>query len=98
VVAAALFCCLQVTLGLEVGINIDPMNTNWGLPSTENVTTLGATWVRIEFKDNSTGDPSMFDFYDPIIGDFVNSGVNVLLLLDYDSYPGRPQPVRPCAV
>jgi hypothetical protein len=53
--------------------------------------------VRIEFKDNSAGDPSMFDFYDPIIGDFVNSGVNVLLLLDYESYTGRPQPVRLCA-
>jgi hypothetical protein len=76
---------------LFVGINIDPSNPA-GSPTPTQVKGLGATSVRIEYKDTAPAGypPSAFPFYDPIIDGMVSNNISVLLILDYMSLVGRP--------
>ncbi|HJZ85175.1 MAG TPA: M4 family metallopeptidase [Polyangia bacterium] len=77
------------------GVNIDPRNTSAAPPLGE-LQRVGANRVRIEFKvprsgcasfeDSVNADDltaSFRDFYDPIINQYTQAGIDVLLVLDY---------------
>jgi len=80
----------DTTRSIFLGINIDPMNPNGGNATSAQISALKSSWVRIEYKDSSTGAPSEFGFYDPIVEEFINANISVLFTLDYSSYPGKP--------
>ena len=72
------------------GINIDPANP-YGHPTVQQIRDLGATWVRFTFKDNSAGpQPSNFPFYDDLVRELNKAGINILMILSYETYPGKP--------
>jgi hypothetical protein len=66
------------------GINIDPANPK-GNPSPQEIKTLGARWVRIEWKANPG-----YGFYDSRIAEYRDAGIQVLLIIDYSSVAGKP--------
>lgn len=55
---------------------------------------VGAGWVRIEYKDSagvgSPPTPSTLSFYKAKSGAMQGAGIQVLMILDYSSLPGRP--------
>jgi hypothetical protein len=61
------------------GMNIDPANPA-GNPSAVDLQTVGARWVRVEWKVGGG-----YGFYDPIISALRAGGISVLLLVDYAS-------------
>jgi hypothetical protein len=72
------------------GINIDPMNST-GKPSAQELQELGATWVRFTFKDTSTDPhPAAFATYDDTVHELAQAGINILMILNYETYPGPP--------
>jgi hypothetical protein len=75
---------------IRCGINIDPRNA-FGNPSTQELQALGATWVRFTFKDPSPG-AHLADFgaYDTSVHDLHQAGLDTLLILSYETYPGKP--------
>ena len=71
---------------LLFGMNIDPANPG-GNPSAADLRTLGARWVRVEYKQwLGTG------FYDGVFNALRSGGLRVLLLVDYSSTStGKPR-------
>ena len=75
---------------IHCGINIDPANEH-GRPSVQQIRDLGATWVRFTFKDDSHGPhPTRFEFYDEVVQELNQAGVKILMILGYETYPGKP--------
>ena len=75
---------------IECGINIDPMNET-GNPSAQELQELGATWVRFTFKDTSTDPlPAGFAAYDEPVRELAQAGIDILMILNYETYPGPP--------
>jgi len=75
---------------IDCGINIDPANPG-GRPSVQQIQYLGATWVRFTFKDDSDGPhPTRFAFYDDLMQELSQAGINILMTLSYETYPGKP--------
>ena len=75
---------------IHCGINIDPVNEH-GNPSAREIQELGATWVRFTFKDLSAGpQPTRFPTYDDRVREFNQVGIDTLMILGYETYPGRP--------
>ncbi|MBX3013063.1 MAG: carboxypeptidase regulatory-like domain-containing protein [Caldilineaceae bacterium] len=75
---------------IHCGINIDPRNGT-GNPSGQAVSELGASWVRLVFKnerDEALG--TSFAQYDAVVNDMRQAGVKVLMILNNESCPGRP--------
>jgi len=76
------------------GLNIDPNNIA-GNPSPDELHELGVQMVRFTFYDSSHGDqldPGQADFYRQKIEAYHQVGIRSLVLLSYDTYPGRPDP------
>ncbi len=71
-------------VGQVFGVNVDPANPA-GNPSAGELISLGARWVRIEWKVSHD-----FAFYDPVIAALRAAGIQVLLLVDYASVSGSP--------
>lgn len=79
-----------MTRRIHCGINIDPANES-GRPSVQKIQDLGATWVRFTFKDDSDGpQPTRFASYDGLVQDLNQAGINILMILSYETYPGKP--------
>jgi len=75
---------------IHCGINTDPVNEH-GNPSAREIQELGATWVRFTFKDLSAGPhPTRFSTYDDRVREFNQAGIDCLMILGYETYPGRP--------
>lgn len=75
---------------IHCGINVDPTNPH-GRPSVQQIQDLGATWVRFTFKDDSDGpQPTRFAFYDDLVGELNQAGINILMILSNETCPGRP--------
>jgi len=75
---------------IHCGINTDPANSQ-GNPSVQELQDLGATWVRFTFKDDSDGpQPSSFGRYDDVVRDLNAAGIDVLMILSYETYPHKP--------
>lgn len=75
---------------IHCGINIDPRNGT-GNPSGQAVSELGASWVRLVFKndrDDLLG--ASFAQYDQVLTDMRQAGVKVLMILNNESCPGTP--------
>ncbi len=78
------------TRRVACGINIDPRNEH-GNPSAQALRELGASWVRLVFK-NDEGEPlsqSLAD-YDRVVDDMRSAGIHILMILNNESCPGRP--------
>jgi hypothetical protein len=77
---------------IHCGINIDPLN-EYGNPSPAELQQLGASWVRLTYKDQGLGpQPTGFANYDHLLRDFEQANITVLLILSYESLPGKPGP------
>lgn len=76
---------------LNVGLNIDPKNEMFGNPSPKDIKDVNSTWVRIEYKDDSSdpSSPSQLDFFHQIVQNFLSQNIKTLLLLDYSSMVGK---------
>lgn len=75
---------------IHCGINIDPANPR-GRPSPQELQELGASWVRFTFKDSSDGsEPTRFGFYDPVIEELQGADLEILMILSYETFPGKP--------
>ena len=75
---------------IHCGINIDPAN-ELARPSVQEIQDLGATWVRFVFKDD--GDepqPTRFPFYDDQVWRLNQASINILMILNNETYPGKP--------
>ena len=71
-----------------LGINIDPTNSAARPPPTaDELNTLGASRVRVEFKAPN-GLDNAFATYDPWINQYTARGISTLLVIDYQSQPG----------
>jgi hypothetical protein len=80
-----------MTRRIHCGINMDPDNEPHGHPSVQEVRDLGATWVRFTFKDS--GDepqPTRFAFYDDRVWRLNQAGINILMILNNETCPGKP--------
>jgi hypothetical protein len=89
-VSAPFFAQAAAVRHIDCGINIDPANPA-GNPSGDAVRELGATWVRLVFK-NRPGQPlgESFAEYDRVVNDMRQAGVQVLMILNNESCPGKP--------
>lgn len=76
---------------IDCGINIDPRNIPHGNPSAQAISELGATWVRLVFKNRADEalDASFTD-YDRVVNNMRQAGINVLMILNNESCPGKP--------
>ena len=81
---------------LSLGMNIDPANAAYGDPAAAALAAVGASWARVEYKDGAPAgappSPSNVTFYRAKASSLVAGGVQVLMILDYSSLPGRPSP------
>jgi len=76
---------------ITVGINIDPNNTLYGLPSASLLQKLGAQWLRFEFHCYSlTTTTSCYDSYDSVLSSYSAANLKVLLILDGNTLRGKP--------
>lgn len=76
------------------GINTDPKNREMGdgNPSVQDLRDLGATWVRFVFKDPHEGpQPAAFGDYDQLVQDLHQAGINILMVLNNETYPKWPE-------
>jgi hypothetical protein len=74
---------------IHCGINTDPENPD-GNPSVQDIKDLGATWVRFTFRDLNAGtQPTAFGVYDQLVQDLHQAGINILMILSYETYPGK---------
>jgi hypothetical protein len=79
-----------MTRRILCGINTDPLNV-YGNPSPAELRDLGATWVRFTFKDHSLGpQPGAFAHYDHTVRDLEQANIRVLMILSYETLPGKP--------
>jgi hypothetical protein len=71
------------------GINTDPANP-LGNPSPDEIRALGADWVRFSFKDVQDAlQPTAFAIYDDLVRRLRSAGIRILLILNYETYPGK---------
>jgi N-acetyl-anhydromuramyl-L-alanine amidase AmpD len=71
------------------GINTDPTNP-LGNPSPDEIRALGADWVRFTFKDpQDAPQPTTFALYDDLVQRLRSTGIHILLILSYETYPGK---------
>ncbi|MCL4297125.1 MAG: N-acetylmuramoyl-L-alanine amidase [Anaerolineae bacterium] len=73
-------------------LNIDPNNPA-GNPDPAELRDLGVEMVRYTFYDRSGGeqvDPARVDFYRQKAKSYQDAGVGSLIILTYDTYPGKP--------
>lgn len=73
-------------------LNIDPNNPA-GNPNPAELRDLGVEMVRYTFYDRSGGeqvDPARVDFYRQKAKSYQDAGVGSLIILTYDTYPGKP--------
>jgi len=71
------------------GINTDPTNS-LGNPSPNEIQALGADWVRFTFKDaQDAPQPTAFGLYDDLVQRLRGAGVRILMILSYETYPGK---------
>ena len=76
---------------IHCGVNIDPANEPHGHPAVQEIQNLGATWVRFTFKDSSDGaQPTRFEFYNDRVWRLNQAGINILMILNNETYPGKP--------
>ncbi len=79
---------IVMTRRIQCGINLDPTNEH-GRPAAQEIRDLGADWVRFTFKE--LGDePACFAFYDNVLQDLNQAGVNILMILGYETCLGKP--------
>ncbi|MBE7468123.1 MAG: hypothetical protein DPW09_13810 [Anaerolineae bacterium] len=74
------------------GLNIDPNNPT-GDPDPSELKQLGVEMVRYTFYDRSGGDqvdPARIDFYSRKAKGYRDVGIGSLIILTYDTYPGKP--------
>jgi hypothetical protein len=74
------------------GLNIDPNNPT-GDPDPSELKQLGVEIVRYTFYDRSGGDqvdPARIDFYSRKAKAYRDVGIGSLIILTYDTYPGKP--------
>ncbi len=74
------------------GLNIDPNNPT-GNPDPSELKQLGVEIVRYTFYDRSGGDqvdPARIDFYSRKAKGYQDAGIESLIILTYDTYPGKP--------
>ena len=74
------------------GLNIDPANPQ-GNPTAAELRDLGVQMVRLVFKDQGGGSqPSLNQvrFYTSKIQEYSNAGIDSLVILNYETYPGKP--------
>jgi hypothetical protein len=71
------------------GVVIDPSNPA-GNPSTVELHAAGAKWVRLVFKVEGNDLDAAFALYDPIIESYVSSDIWSLVVLNYETLPGKP--------
>ena len=79
---------------IHCGINTDPKNRELGdgNPSVQDIRDLGATWVRFVFKDPHEGpQPTSFGDYDQLVQDLHQAGINILMVLNNETYPNWPE-------
>jgi len=70
---------------------IDPSNIQGGSPTTQQVKSLGVSWLRYAFKcSNLTSLAPCFFIYDPFITTYTAAGINTLLVIDATALPGKP--------
>ncbi len=73
-------------------LNIDPLNPK-GNPTPAELRSLGVETVRFTFKDNSSGsqpDPQKVQFYQNQLQQLAAADINALVILSYETYPGKP--------
>src|SRR5262245_45126058 len=73
-------------------LNIDPMNPAGNPPASE-LSALGVRMVRYTFKDfvaSSYPTPEQLYFYTMKIDEYTKAGIQSLLILSYETYPGGP--------
>ncbi len=78
-------------------LNIDIKNPK-GNPDISELKELGVEMVRYTFYDNSAGDnidPAAADMYMNKAQKLKEAGIGSLVILTYDTYPGRPDPNAP---
>jgi hypothetical protein len=91
-------CCAARVPAALLGVDIDPKNAA-AFPTVADITSLGATRVRIELKVDHTAGANddaareaelarAFTFYDGAIRRYTDAGVQVLLTLDYATLDG----------
>lgn len=82
---------LQPRARQRMGLNIDPRNSR-GNPSVSELQAMGVVWVRFTFKDNDCDSPldTAFSFYDPYIRRLNEADIDSLLILNYETCPGKP--------
>jgi uncharacterized lipoprotein YddW (UPF0748 family)/spore coat protein CotH len=74
------------------GLNIDPLNPK-GNPSIAELKNLGVQFVRLSYKDFSSGnqmDAQRAQFYLAKVQAFREAGIASLIILTYETYPGAP--------
>lgn len=86
-----LTAALQPRARQRMGLNIDPKNDR-GRPSMSELQAMGVVWVRFTFKGNDCDSPldTTFSFYDPYIRRLNEAGIDTLLILNYETCPGKP--------
>jgi hypothetical protein len=78
-------------------LNIDPSNPN-GNPSADQLRELNVEMVRYTYHDSSSGDgldPNQADFFSQKAREYHEAGIRSLVILSYDTFPGRPTPEAP---
>jgi hypothetical protein len=78
-------------------LNIDPSNIN-GNPSADQLRELNVEMVRYTYHDSSSGDgldPNQADFFSQKAREYHEAGIRSLVILSYDTFPGRPTPEAP---
>jgi len=73
-------------------LNIDPENPQ-GNPTASELRSLGVEMARFTFKDYSAGSypsQSKIDFYTRKAQEYSAAGISSLIILSYETYPGKP--------
>jgi hypothetical protein len=73
---------------VRMGLNIP----NDGSVTSDSLQTLGVEFVRLEFTDYNNSNPLEVNFspYDNYIDELQSAGIGVLLLVDYETWSGKP--------
>ena len=78
--------------GQRYGVNIDPKNPA-GFPAPQTLKAAGVRWVRLVFKDPQISmQPSQaeLEFYQNVVDTMHAAGIRVLMVLNYETVPGKP--------
>jgi hypothetical protein len=77
---------------VELGVNIDPRNRQFGNPSARELLDLGVTWVRFVFKNSQGQDlAASYGEYDSVVDSLAQNGISILMILNNESCPGKPE-------